>query len=336
MIIDVHGHLTAPPELYAFKARLLSGRGYHLGRPEISDERLEAALKPHLALLTKVGTELQFISPRPFQLMHSERPESIVRNWVILQNDLIARQLRLHPDVFCGIAGLPQSPYTSPSIWAEELERCVKDLGFIGTLINPDPGEGLEPTAPPMGHEYWYPLYEKMVELDVPGLIHAASCRDPRESYSNHFITEESMSVLSLIDSDVFKDFPDLKIIVAHGGGSVPYQVGRWRSQRWLHGGSNRRPFDEDLRQMYFDTVLYNQESLELLIKICGSDRVVFGTENPGTGGGVDPATGRALDDLRPTIEAIPWLSDQDRRQIFELNARQLYPRLAVSAAGPA
>jgi 4-oxalmesaconate hydratase len=193
-------------------------------------------------------------------------------------------------------------------------------------VLNPDPGEG-DGQAPPLGDEFWYPLYEKMVELDVPGLIHSAGCRSHRESYSNHFITEESIAVLSLVESRVFEDFPGLRLIVSHGGGSIPYQIGRWRAQRIQKGA---RPFDEDLRRLWFDTVLYNPESLELLLRIVGPDRCLFGTETPGIGSALDPETGRHLDDLRPVVEAVEWLSGEERHAIFEGNARTVFTRLPV------
>ena len=126
-------------------------------------------------------------------------------------------------------------------------------------MINPDPGEGDGQTSA-MGTEYWYPLYEKMVKMDIPGLIHSASCKNPRESFHSHFITEESIAILSLADSNVFKDFPKLKLIVSHGGCSVPYQVGRWRSQ--LRGPNDTENFDGRLKQLYFDTALYYLDQL--------------------------------------------------------------------------
>jgi 4-oxalmesaconate hydratase len=337
MIIDMHGHVSAPPELYAYKALLLSSRGYHgKGSPGISDERMHAAAARHLDLLRNVGTDVQFISPRPFHLMHSEEPDSIVRWWVEANNDIIARNCRAYPDVFFGVCGLPQTPNAS-SIPAciEELERCVREYGFVGCLINPDPteGTGLMPT---LDDEFWYPLYAKMVELDVPGLIHSTSCRNFRESYSAHFITEESIAVLNLTkkESRVFSDFPSLKIIVSHGGGSVPYQIGRWRAHRFREQESDPRleSFDDSLRRLYYDTVLYNQESIDFLFRIVGTDRCMFGTENPGSGSSKDPRTGAWLDDLKPVIEGIDWLSAQDRSRVFEDNARAVYPRFKVSA----
>ena len=85
--------------------------------------------------------------------------------------------------------------------------------------------------------------------------------------------------------------------------------------------------FDEELRKFYFGTGLYNVESLELLFKIVGTDRCMFGTENPGTGTWRWPRTGLMLDDTKPLIESIEWLSDQDRKNIFEDTAKKVYTR---------
>jgi 4-oxalmesaconate hydratase len=334
VIVDVHGHVSAPPELYAYKAMLLSSRGHHgKGDPGVSDERMQKAAQVHVDLLKGVGTDVQFISPRPFQLMHSETPEAIVRWWVEANNDLIARQCRAFPDSFRGVCGLPQTPGGDIRACVEELERCVTNLGFVGCLINPDPTEGTG-VMPTLDAAYWFPLYEKMVALDVPGLVHSTACKNPRESYSAHFITEESIAVLNLCKADcrVFRDFPKLRLIISHGGGSVPYQIGRWRAHRFRE--QQRVPsleaFDESLRRLYFDTVLYNRESLEFLFRIVGVDRCLFGTENPGSGSARDPKSGAMLDDLKPVIESIGSLTEDDRRKIFEENARAVFPRFAV------
>ena len=339
MIIDAHGHVSAPPEFYAYRSSLLASRGYHgKGDPGISDEKMRQAAQRHLDLLRSVGTDVQFLSPRPFQLMHSEGPEAIVRWWVEANNDMIARHCKAYPEVFRGVCGLPQTPTGDIGACVEELARCVGEHGFIGCLINPDPTEGTGLT-PTLDDEYWYPLYANMVELDVPGLIHSAACRHFRESYSAHFISEESIAVLNLCkaESRVFQDFPNLRLIIAHGGGSVPYQIGRWRAHRFREQES--RPglesFDESLRRLYYDTVLYNQESLDFLFRIVGTDRCLFGTENPGSGSSKDPATGKWMDDLKPVIEGISWLSDEDRGRIFEANPRSVFPRFRTPAGVP-
>lgn len=219
-----------------------------------------------------------------------------------------------------------------------ELERCIQEYGFVGCLLDPDPGEGDNQT-PPLGDEYWYPLYEKLCELDVPAHIHSTGNQHGRGSYSTHFIDEESLAILSLVNSRVFLDFPRLKIIVSHGGGSVPYQVGRWRAER-LHpvmakDVALKESFDESLRRLYYDTVIHSRESLALLIKLVGSDRVVFGTENPGSGTALNPETGKAFDDIKFLVDGIDGLTEQDRANIYQHNSQRLFPRLKARGGAP-
>jgi predicted TIM-barrel fold metal-dependent hydrolase len=337
MIIDAHAHLVAPPELYVYKANLQSNHGAHgKGSPGISPERLLEFATQNVEIMDAVGTDVQLLSPRPYMLMHSERPDKIVRWWVEWNNDLIARTVDAYPDRFRGIASLPQSPQIPVTSWLDELDRCVTDLGFVGLLLNPDPYEGLG-ESPPLSDEYWYPLYERMVQLDVPALIHSAACRNDRESYSEHFVTEESIAVLALTKSRVFLDFPDLKIVVSHGGGSVPYQIGRWKAARQHPrlGAADalREPFEDSLRRLYFDTVLHEKASLELLLRTVGADRCLFGTEKPGSGTAKDPSTGRDFDELRPLIEEIDWLGDDERLAIFSGNARRIHNNLPTGKA---
>jgi predicted TIM-barrel fold metal-dependent hydrolase len=328
VIIDIHGHTNAPPSLYAYKAGLLAGRGAHgKGNPNVTEEQLQNAVKNHLDNnLDKVGTDVQFLSPRPFQLMHSEKPDKIVHWWVEANNNAIATTVKLAPTRYRGVAALPQCAGSPITDTFEEIDRCVNDLGFVGLMINPDPYEGDGTHAPGMGDEYWYPLYEKMVQLDVPALIHSAACKDPWDTYSNYFISVETRCIISMVSSGTFDKFPNLKIIVSHGGGAVPYQVGRYRAffGRHFEGSGG---FDAQLKKFYFDTVLYNQESLDLLFKIVGSDRCMFGTENPGTGTYKDPATGKMLDDLKPVIEGIEEITPQDTKNVFEDVARKVFPR---------
>lgn len=323
MIVDVHGHTSAPPEVYEYQAKLIARRAA-FGPPIVPDDRLKEVLDRHVGLLDEAGTDVQFISPRPYTMMHALFNENVVRTWTVFVNDVIHRQVGLHPDRFRGVAGLPQFRAESLSPVLEELERCVNELGFVGCLLNPDPFEG-EGDPPGLNEEYWYPLYDKLCELDVPAMIHSASCASPRESYSLHFINEESIAVLGLAGSRVFTDFPTLKVVVAHGGGAVPYQVGRFRSPGLRRGETE--DFLDKLRRLYFDTCVYSEEALELLFKVVGPANCLFGTERPGTGRGIDPATGRALDDLRPAIEGLSLLSEGDRRLVFAGNARRLYGR---------
>jgi 4-oxalmesaconate hydratase len=330
MVIDSHAHVTAPDGLYVYKAGILSHRGSH-GRgepPGMSDDDVRHAMnKPvfnsgsHLEQLKEAGTDMQVISPRPYQLMHSEDPK-LVRWWVEENNNIVSREAKMMPDVFRGVGALPQSPGVSPAECVGELERCVRDLGLVGILINPDPGECSGVETPPMGDRFWYPLYEKLVELDVPGQIHSAGCRSGRLSYSLHFINEESIAVVSILNSRVFDDFPSLKIIVSHGGGAVPYHVGRFNAGTYRRGGKS---FLEKMNLLWYDTVLYSAGALELLFRTVGPERCLFGTERPGVGTVKNPETGLWLDDTRPIIERFDWLTADEKKMIFEDNARKVF-----------
>lgn len=342
MIIDVHGHLCASPKLYAWFTLLLASRAnYGTPPPPFSDEEMLALVETrrNLDAIDGAGTDVQLVSPRPFTMFHAEQPARVVHRWTEGVNAYIAQFCRVLPDRFAGVAGLPQ-PFGEPiSASLPELARCVKEYGFVGCLLDPDPGEGNAET-PDLGNEYWYPLYEKLVELEIPAHVHSTGYRQGHGTYSTHFIDEETIAVLALLNSRVFLDFPKLKVIVSHGGGSIPYQVGRWRAER-LHpviakNVALKESFDEALKRLYYDTVLHSKESLAMLIRLVGSDRVVFGTENPGSGTALNPETGRSFDDIKSLLDGLEFLTAEDRANIYERNARRLFPRLKAKGGAPA
>ena len=239
MKIDVHGHLSAPESLYAYKANLLAHRGAHgRGSAGVTDDTLRAALtepnrtfgnQSHLQHLDEAGVDVQLISPRPYQMMHSEQAKLV--EWFAEEtNDAIARTCRIEPGRFRGIAGMPQSMETTPERWTKELRRCVTELGFVGAMLNPDPYEGAA-QPPALGDRFWYPVWEALCELDVPALIHSAGCRPPAR--------ETLLAALhpggdarrrgAAVQSRSSRTSPTLKIIVSHGGGAIPYQRGRFQ-----------------------------------------------------------------------------------------------------------
>ena len=296
--------------------------------PEVSDaeilhfaNRTEMGPCGHIDMLDRVGTDMQLLSPRPFQMMHSAKPAKLVHWFTEETNNIIARTVQLLPDRFIGVGGLPQAAGQPIETVLPELERCIKTLGFKGVLLNPDPYENSGTEAPALGDRYWYPLYEKLCELGVPAHIHATGSQSERTPYTLHFINEETIAVFGLVNSDVFKDFPELKVLVSHGGGAIPYQIGRFQSGAARAG----RDFLAGLRNLHFDTVLYSEEALRLLIKTVGVDRCLFGAECPGVGSTIDPATGRTRDDVAPMIKSFDWLSAADKTAIFEGNARNLF-----------
>ena len=329
MVIDCHGHLSPPAELWVYKAHIMSHRGEHGRRmPEVSDEEVllyankkEMAPVGHLDMLDRNGTQLQLLSPRPFQMMHNAKPGKLVHWFTEETNNLIARSVKLMPQRFIGVGGLPQVSGEPIEAVLPELERCIKSLGFRGVLLNPDPYENSGRQPPGLGDRYWYPLYEKLCELDVPAHIHATGSEAERTPYTLHFINEESIAVFNLVNSSVFADFPTLKILISHGGGAMPYQIGRFQSGARRAG----RDFLEGMRHLYYDTVLYSEEALRLLIKTVGVDRCLFGAECPGVGSNINPATGDTFDNIKPLIERFEWLTPSDKAAIFEGNARRLF-----------
>jgi predicted TIM-barrel fold metal-dependent hydrolase len=331
VIIDCHGHVSAPAQLWAYKATLLAARGSHgRGAVKVSDDEMRIALnhseigpKGHLDALKHNGTDIQLISPRPFQLMHSEKPAKLVHWFAEECHNIIHRQTQMYPNQFLGVASLPTVAGRPVQEALPELERCIKQLEFVGCLLNPDPFENSGEEPPALGDRYWYPLYEKLCELNIPAHIHTASSRSERVSYSVHLINEGTIAVLGLLSSNVFKDFPKLKIIVSHGGGAIPYQLGRFDAPSLR--GKNAVRFRDQLQLLYFDTVLYTAPALELLIKTVGADRCLFGSECPGVGSAIDPDTGETMDNIRPHIENFGWLSAQDRDKIFSGNARKVF-----------
>ena len=219
---------------------------------------------------------------------HHVGDEVISRQWTEVNNDLIKRVCGIFPDRFIGVCQLPQSPGVSPKNCVEELERCITELDFVGCNLNPDPSGGWW-TDPPLGDEWWYPLYEKMVELDVPAMIHGSStCNPAFHTTGSHYMNIDNTGIMQLLESRVFQDFPTLRIIMPHGGGVIPYQLARYRALSIMN---KWEPFEEFMRRFYFDTAVYSPEAMDLLIKIVGVDRLIFASEMLGGVTTIDPNT---------------------------------------------
>jgi 4-oxalmesaconate hydratase len=332
MIIDVHGHYTtAPAELGAYRAQqLLSLNRPSKGNPPpISDDQLGQSMQGQLKQMSTRGIDLMCFSPQASAMGHDIGDALVSLYWTQTNNDLIARVCQMFPDQFVPVCQLPQSPEAQPADSVSELDRCVQQLGFVGCNINPDASGGLQPWTPPLGDRAWYPLWEKMCELDVPGMIHASSTRNPAMHVNgSHYVAQDYAAVVELTSSKVFENFPQLRLIIPHGGGAIPYQFNRHRA---LHAQLRLPPFEEAVRPLYFDTSLYDADSLEMLVRKIGADRVLFGSEMFGTASSTDPRDGVQFDDNRRHIEKIEWLSTQDKEKIYEKNARQVFPRASAA-----
>jgi 4-oxalmesaconate hydratase len=333
MIIDCHGHYTtAPAELQKYRDGQIAGLKDPAYIPakaklSISDDQIRDSLeRAQLKFQRERGTDLTIFSPRASAMAHHIGNETTSQHWTQACNDLIKRVCDLYPQNFVGVCQLPQSPGVAPANSAAELERCVKELGFIGCNLNPDPSGG-NWTSPPLTDRHWYPLYEKMVELDVPAMVHvSSSCNANFHATGAHYINADTTAFMQFITGDLFKDFPTLKFIVPHGGGAVPYHWGRYRGL----AQDLKRPLLPDMMRnnVFFDTCVYHQPGIDLLFRVVPRDNILFGSEMVGAVRGIDPETGNYYDDTKRYIEALK-LSDTERTKIFEGNAKRAYPRLA-------
>jgi 4-oxalmesaconate hydratase len=246
--------------------------------------------------------------------------------WSEVCNNVIHRICGLYPKNFIGVCQLPQSPGTSLDNSIHELERCVNELGFVGCNLNPDPSGG-HWNSLPLTDKFWYPIYQKMCDLDVPAMVHvSASCNPNFHATGAHYINADTTAFMQFIQSDLFKDFPNLKFIIPHGGGAVPFHWGRYRG---LAQDMGRPPFSElVLKNVFFDTCVYHLPGIELLLKVVPLDNVLFASEMVGAVKGIDPETGNYFDDTKKYLDAMPTLTAAQRTQLFEGNAYIVYPRL--------
>ena len=171
LIIDCHGHYTTAPPAHD-QWRDAQKKAFKDGvpapaYPKISDDEIRETIETNqLKLLKERGADMTIFSPRASTMAPHVGDESVATAWAQNSNDLISRVCSLYPEYFVGVCMLPQSPKADMAGSVRELERAVNELGFIGCNLNPDPGGG-HFEHPPLTDRYWYPFYEKMVELDV-------------------------------------------------------------------------------------------------------------------------------------------------------------------------
>jgi 4-oxalmesaconate hydratase len=341
MIIDCHGHYTtAPKALEDWRNAQIAGIKDKALKPspsslKISDDELRQSIEANqLKFMRERGSDLTIFSPRASFMAHHIGDFEVSSVWASICNELIFRVAKLFPDSFIGAAMLPQSPGVDPKTCIPELERCVRDYGFVGINLNPDPSGG-HWTSPPLTDKHWYPIYEKMVEYDIPAMVHVStSCNACFHTTGAHYINADTTAVMQLIQGDLFKDFPTLRFVIPHGGGAAPYHWGRYRGL----AQELKKPLLKDhlLKNVYFDTCVYHQPGVDLLTKVIPVENVLFASEMIGAVRGIDPETGHNYDDTKRYIEATLNLNDAERRQIYEGNARRVYPRLdaALKARG--
>ena len=330
MIIDCHGHYTTtPPQHQGFRdAQLAALADPALSGPDpasISDDEIRESIEGNqLRILRERGGDFMIFSPKASGMEHHVPDPATAVAWARASNDLIARVTGLFPEHFAGVCQLPQTPGGALSDVVAELRRCVETLGFVGCNLNPDPSGGFW-TSPPLTDPYWFPVYEAMVELDVPALVHVSSSCNPNfHALGAHYLNADTSVFMQFLQSDLFERFPTLRFVIPHGGGAVPYHWGRYRGLAVRLG----RPEPATLLDnVFFDTCVYHQPGIDLLLRVIPARNVLFASEMLGAVRGADPETGVAWDDTLRYLDAA-GLSAADREQVVEQNARRVYPRL--------
>ena len=335
MIIDCHGHFTTtPPQVAKFRADQIAefnrtGITPSLVPPAVSDEEIRKGITENqLRIMRERGIDLTIFSPRAIGMDHQTGNEETNVIWARYCNELIHRAVKMFPDAFVGVCQLPQAPGVAPGARVfEELERCINEFGFIGANLNPDPSGGRWSDPPLWDKKWWYPLYEKMVELDIPAMIHVSGSCNPHfiPAVATHYINGDTTAFVQFLTSDIFKDFPTLKFIIPHGGGAAPYHWGRYRGIALDMG---LKLEEKILDNVFFDTCVYHQAGIDLLLKVVPTKNVLFASETVGAVQGIDPLTNFYFDDTKRYIDASTSADVSQKKQIYSSNALGVYPRL--------
>jgi aminocarboxymuconate-semialdehyde decarboxylase len=202
--------------------------------------------------------------------------------WCTAQNEALAEIVATDP---ARLAGLATVPLQDPELAASELIRAVETLEFRGALI------GTQVRGANLDGEELAPLWEAACEKDVPVIVHPGSGSLDPGRLSKYFMantvgnpTETTLAAASLIAGGVLERFPALKVVLVHGGGFFPYQLGRLQKaflvRTEVPKGVGRGPL-ELARRFYYDTILHQTAALDLLVEVAGADRLMFGTDFP-------------------------------------------------------
>lgn len=296
--IDVHAHAVLDESMGAageHGPELIEAEGqpslFRVGRYELHGVKYRDSafmdVDQRIARMATAGIDFQILSPNPLTYFHYIDALSAIR-FCQRHNDVLLELVKLHPEKLAGFAALPMQDIPAA---CDELRRAVTELGLLAAYIGTDIGQPLDGAA-------LDPLYETCVELDVPLFIHPAPAGidgpagDPNLSrfdlaLTTGFAASETIAVSSIIFGEVLERHPSLDICVSHGGGAVPYLVGRLaqasRVRPWAPESlSKDGAFEEMLAKLWFDSNVHDPRSFKLLEDIVGTERLVLGTNFAG------------------------------------------------------
>jgi aminocarboxymuconate-semialdehyde decarboxylase len=289
MVIDVHFH-QLPPEVVEDGAR---GRveGVRVSEDEAGVRRMQFPGRPPLPLPTGIadpdaalahlaqgGVDRAVVTPWASAVGDSLEPAAAVAYSRAL-NDGLAELARGSGG---RLTALAVAPTASPAAVAAELRRAC-DLGLAGVYLPTHPAD-LALDAEPLR-----PFWQAAEELALPVFLHPVNVVERRlERFNLANLLgnpmDTSIAACSLIFGGVLDRHPGLRVVLAHGGGTLPYGIGRldhgFAARRGGPLGSRQAP-SAYLRRFFYDAVVYRRESLAFLVATIGADRVMVGTDYP-------------------------------------------------------
>jgi aminocarboxymuconate-semialdehyde decarboxylase len=206
-------------------------------------------------------------------------------------------------------------PVTSQKV-VEELDYAVSELEIKGFMI------GTHASGRPIASEEFLQIFERAAQLQVPIYVHPLARSDISRYYdrvtatSLVFPTETAIFAKQAVKMRLLEKCPNLRIILAHLGGSVPFLLGRL-DRAFASTGQTSASLSEDFKSFYLDSISYSRSALEYASKIWGADKIMLGTDYPHIWG----------DNLERTIEIISRsnLSEPEQQCIFGENATRLF-----------
>ena len=278
IVIDVHAHVLVPEVVkrtfeHSQYARGVAGGGV----PEPLFKRMtEVPLR--LKEMDATGVDMQVVSPSIMQqCSYAFEPQEALE-LDRRSNERVAEMVAQHKDRLIGLGSLPLH---DAALSAAELERCVRDLGLRGVIVSSHIN-GIE-----LGDARLRPFWGKAQELGAVIFIHPAGSTEQRMLRNRLMITvgqplEEAYALSSLIYEGVMDQFPKLKILVAHGGGYLPFYTGRHDNEyRYGRAPQLKGDFSSYLPRFFYDTVLFNPDMLEFLVTKVPSSHVMLASDYP-------------------------------------------------------
>ena len=323
--IDLHSHILPASVVEAiaaepdtFSARIESeGKSRYVAHDQgfaypLFDEFVEPEAK--IGAMDRKNLDVSVLSPPPtlfYYWADAQTGSKIAR----LINDGIAEFVGTNPERFRGMGTVPMQDAEAA---VSELDRVVAEHGFRAVEI----GTSVEELQ--LADEKFRPFFERAQELDVLVFAHPYYV-GAKQGLEDYYLTnlignplDSTVMVANLALSGRLDEFPRLKLCVAHGGGFVPYQIGRlqhgFEVRPETRAKAETPPF-ELMRRLVFDTILFNPQALRYLIDLVGADHVVLGSDAPFDMGDEDPLG---------AVDAVPDLTGEEREKILSETTRTL------------